>query len=92
VVPYIFSLPVTDISQVTIDLFKGGSKVAFVTFDGTDSDLKSWMSPSRLLNSSWSSLKSSTVYDFSVDECVSTVWDIHTANWHITTITRGSFK
>ncbi|XP_048778907.2 uncharacterized protein LOC125682410 [Ostrea edulis] len=59
------SLP---ISEVTIELYRGGSKVAFVTFNGIDSDQKSWFSPSRVLNSSWSTLTSSTVYNhFSVD-------------------------
>ncbi|XP_062588725.1 uncharacterized protein LOC134250389 [Saccostrea cucullata] len=44
------------ISEVTIELYKSGSRVAFVTFNGTHSDRESWMSPSRVLSSIWKSL------------------------------------
>ncbi|XP_062588726.1 uncharacterized protein LOC134250390 [Saccostrea cucullata] len=44
------------ISEVIIELYKNGSRVMYMTFNGTGSDLESWMSSSRLLTSSWTTL------------------------------------
>ncbi|XP_061171154.1 uncharacterized protein LOC133180700 [Saccostrea echinata] len=44
------------ISEVMIELYKNGSRVMFMTFNGTGSNLESWMSSSRLLTSSWTTL------------------------------------
>ncbi|XP_062588741.1 uncharacterized protein LOC134250404 isoform X2 [Saccostrea cucullata] len=56
------------ILEVHLELYTGGSRVAFVTFSGKGSNIKSWMSPERLLSSSWTTLNSSmTYFYFSVD-------------------------
>lgn len=56
------------IFQVTIELYKHGSKVAFITFDGKDSNINDWFSSSRILNSSWRDVTPSTIYNyFSID-------------------------
>eukprot|EP00105_Crassostrea_gigas_P023738 XP_011443729.2 PREDICTED: uncharacterized protein LOC105339720 [Crassostrea gigas] len=56
------------ISQVTLELYKYGSKVAFITFDGKDSNISDWFSSSRILDSSWSDVTPSTIYNsFSIN-------------------------
>uniref|UniRef100_K1QST1 Uncharacterized protein n=1 Tax=Magallana gigas TaxID=29159 RepID=K1QST1_MAGGI len=52
------------IFQVTIELYKHGSKVAFITFDGKNSNINDWFSSSRILNSSWSDVTPSTIYNY----------------------------
>nr|XP_022345046.1 uncharacterized protein LOC111137726 [Crassostrea virginica] len=56
------------ISQVILELYKRGLKVASVTFDGRGTSISDWFSFSRLLNSSWGSMNSSATYNyFSID-------------------------
>eukprot|EP00105_Crassostrea_gigas_P043318 XP_019927466.1 PREDICTED: uncharacterized protein LOC105339732 isoform X2 [Crassostrea gigas] len=52
------------ISQVTLELYKHGSKVAFIAFDGKDSTIENWFNSSRILNSSWSNVTPSTIYNY----------------------------
>lgn len=54
--------------KVTLELYKYGSKVAFITFDGKDSNISDWFSSSRILDSSWSNVTPSTIYNsFSIN-------------------------
>ncbi|KAK3789871.1 hypothetical protein RRG08_060424 [Elysia crispata] len=46
-----------DIQEVRYSLIKNGVEVAYIVFDGTNTDNLSWFSQSRILQSSWTTLK-----------------------------------
>ena len=46
------------ISQVQLEMYKQGSRVAYATFNATGSDKMGWMNISRLVNSSWMDIRS----------------------------------
>ncbi|XP_048747454.2 uncharacterized protein LOC125659728 [Ostrea edulis] len=48
------------ISQVILELYRDGSRVMFMVFNGTGSDLESWVSSFRLMTSSWAMLSPSS--------------------------------
>lgn len=50
--------------QVILELYKEGSLVMFMTFNGTASNIASWMSHSRLLSSSWTKLSPDTHFTY----------------------------
>ena len=51
----------TVVFQVRMEMYENGSRVAFATFDASGSDHTSWMSPERLLESSWDDVQDFTV-------------------------------
>ncbi|KAL8604357.1 hypothetical protein ACOMHN_028120 [Nucella lapillus] len=52
-------------SMVSLRLFTNGAKVLELVFNGTGSSVTSWMSPSRILQSPWNDLStSSSAYNF----------------------------
>lgn len=46
--------------KVILELYRDGSRVMFMVFNGTGSDLESWMSSFRLMTSSWAMLSPSS--------------------------------
>ena len=42
------------ILQVQLEMYKGGHRVAYATFNATGADKMGWFSMSRLVSSSWS--------------------------------------
>ncbi|XP_056014675.1 uncharacterized protein LOC125677752 [Ostrea edulis] len=66
------------IKKIRVELGGQGKVLAFLEFDGSGSNNKDWFSKSRLLNSSWSDLKTSSTNYFSMkgsrsrrcDECI----------------------
>ena len=44
-------------------LYKNGVTVSEVIFNGTDSNMNSWFSPSRILSSTWSDVTPSQTYN-----------------------------
>ncbi|XP_022338501.2 uncharacterized protein LOC111134027 [Crassostrea virginica] len=52
-----------NITQVQVRLYKNGVTVSEVIFNGTDSNMNSWFSPSRILSSTWSDVTPSQTYN-----------------------------
>ncbi|KAL8604355.1 hypothetical protein ACOMHN_028118 [Nucella lapillus] len=53
------------VKKVSLRLFTNGAKVLELVFNGTGSSVTSWMSPSRILQSPWNDLStSSSAYNF----------------------------
>ncbi|XP_055889379.1 uncharacterized protein LOC106073842 [Biomphalaria glabrata] len=57
----------TDISQVALVLFKDNVKVKQVIFDGAGSNYMNWLTKARVLDSSWSDMKTQVSNIFSID-------------------------
>lgn len=53
-----------DISQVQVALYKNGTKVVDLVFNGTGTNQESWFSPSQILSSSWSDVLSNQTYRY----------------------------
>uniref|UniRef100_A0A2C9M206 Uncharacterized protein n=1 Tax=Biomphalaria glabrata TaxID=6526 RepID=A0A2C9M206_BIOGL len=56
-----------DISQVALVLYKDNVKVKQVIFDGAGSNYMNWLTKARVLDSSWSDMKSQVSNIFSID-------------------------
>uniref|UniRef100_K1QYW1 Uncharacterized protein n=1 Tax=Magallana gigas TaxID=29159 RepID=K1QYW1_MAGGI len=50
--------------KVNVSLYKNGTKVAEVVFNGTGTNQESWFSPSKILSSSWSDVTLNQTYNF----------------------------
>ena len=50
--------------KVQVRLYKNGVTVSEVVFNGTDSNMSSWFSPSRIMTSTWSDVTPSQTYNF----------------------------
>nr|XP_019927363.2 uncharacterized protein LOC109620120 isoform X2 [Crassostrea gigas] len=50
--------------KVNVSLYKNGTKVAEVVFNGTGTKQESWFSPSKILSSSWSDVTLNQTYNF----------------------------
>lgn len=52
------------IQKVKISFFEFGNEVAYITFNGSGSDMTNWFSNDRLLSSSWCDLRSNSVFNY----------------------------
>ncbi|XP_052705342.1 uncharacterized protein LOC128181112 isoform X2 [Crassostrea angulata] len=50
--------------KVNVSLYKNGTKVAEVVFNGTGTSQESWFSPSKILSSSWSDVTPNQTYNY----------------------------
>ncbi|XP_034329117.2 uncharacterized protein [Magallana gigas] len=50
--------------KVNVSLYKNGTKVAEVVFNGTGTSQVSWFSPSKILSSSWSDVTPNQTYNY----------------------------
>ncbi|XP_076448264.1 uncharacterized protein LOC143284987 [Babylonia areolata] len=57
----------TNVNQVRLRLYKGGSVVVEMTFNGQGSTRMTWLDKARLLTSSWTDMMSSGANYFSID-------------------------
>ncbi|XP_052719648.1 uncharacterized protein LOC128191556 [Crassostrea angulata] len=67
--PYINYWNSLNINKVKLELNTRGNTVAFIEFDGKDSNYLNWFDNSRILSSSWTDVHKSQTYNvFSIDK------------------------
>jgi hypothetical protein len=61
-----FHFMLTFLFQVKVSIYKNGVEKAFILFNATGADKMSWFTPSRIIDSSWVDLKSTTTQYFNM--------------------------
>ena len=56
----------TFLFKVKVSIYKNGVEKAFILFNATGADKMSWFTPSRIIDSSWIDLKSTTIQYFNM--------------------------
>ena len=53
--------------KVRVSFYSGGKEKAFVVFDGSGSNLRSWFTQKRVIESSYTDISNTSANKFSVD-------------------------
>ncbi|XP_021364995.1 uncharacterized protein LOC110457871, partial [Mizuhopecten yessoensis] len=53
-----------NITEVQLELYRGGSRVVYVRFDGRGSALTNWFSIDKLIDSGWSTMSKSRTFNY----------------------------
>ncbi|XP_052061712.1 uncharacterized protein LOC127701787 [Mytilus californianus] len=56
------------LDKVRVSIYKNGVEKAFMLFNGTEADKMSWFTPSRIIDSSWVDLQSTTKQYFALSQ------------------------